>query len=35
MRKNKDVSDLVWDLFVKTGNVNYYILQNKLKQKDK
>lgn len=29
----ENLEDLLWNLFVKTGNINYYLLQNKVKSK--
>ena len=28
------MKDLLWDLFNKTGNVNYYLLLSKVRDKD-
>ncbi len=30
MKKDKKPQDVAWDMFEKTGNVNYYLLYKKL-----
>lgn len=30
---DKKMNQLLWDLFRKTGNVNYYVLSKKIKEK--
>ena len=29
-----NLEELLWQLFEKTGNINYYVLKNKVKNKD-
>jgi hypothetical protein len=31
----QNLEDLLWNLFTVTGNPNYYVLKNKVKNKDK
>lgn len=32
--KDKSVTNLVWELFEKSGQINYYLLAKKLSEKD-
>lgn len=34
MKGDRDAADLAWRMFKQTGEINYYLLYNKLKGRD-